>query len=428
MILDRKTAPQIKEITNFNLVKAEQLLFSNGLPVYFINTGDSDLIKVEWMFAAGNWYQTLPLVAFTVNNTLIEGTKKFKSREIAEITEYYGATLGYNVDKDNAYISIVTLRKHLPKVLEVVDEILKNAIFPEHELDIFIQKHRQQFLIDQGKVSSVARNNHARVLFGNHHPYGYHVQERDFGSISRLSLTEFYKTNYHSGNCRIIASGKVTDAELKVLSNFFGEAAWGMPNSNYSPRFLPETENSHTLFVEKPDAVQNAIRIGKLIGNKLHRDYVGLSVLNCILGGYFGSRLMKKIREEKGYTYGISSLLVSLVNSGFLTIVTEVGAEVTKQALQDIYVEMERLRNEPVNPDELNRVKNYMLGEIVRMFDGPFAQAESLISLLEYNLDYNYFDILTNTIRTITADQLLSLAQKYLAPETFRQVVVGKSF
>lgn len=428
MIIDRKLAPPVNEITSFNIVQARKTQLSNGINLHTIHSGEGELVKIEWMFAAGSWYQPSPLVAFTVNNTLVEGNMHLSSKQIAESVEFYGATLGYNVDKDNAFVSVVTLRKHLPYILEIMADILKNAVFPDKEIEIFIQKHRQQFLVEQEKVGSIARNTHARIMFGNSHPYGLQISEKNFGVLIPSLLRTFHAQNYCSEKCRIIVSGNVEDFVMHLLERYFGDGNWGKPFPNQTKIGNVEPETNGILFVEKEGAVQNAIRIGKIVGNKLNPDYPGLSVLNCILGGYFGSRLMKKVREEKGYTYGINSLLVTLVNSGYLTIVTEVGSEVTQPALDDIYAEINKLRNELVPAEELSRVKNYMLGELVRMFDGPFAQAESLINLLEYDLDYSYYDNIINEIRSTSQERILDLAVQYLDPATMTQVVVGRPF
>lgn len=428
MIIDRKLAPPVNEIKSFNIVKPILTEMPNGMKLYIINSGEGDLIKIEWMFAAGNWYQPSPLVAFTVNNTMVDGTKQYTSKQIAENIDFYGAVVGYNVDKDNAYVSAVTLRKHLPYVMDIMANILKTAIFPESEVNIFLQKHKQLFQIEQGKVSQVARHIHARTMFGNKHPYGYQITESDFTTIDTSVLRSFYAQKYCPENCRMIVSGKVEDNDIRLLEQHFGADSWGkyIAGSGVEPEIISETPDK--VFVARNEAVQNAIRIGKIVGNKLNPDYHGLSVLNCVFGGYFGSRLMKKIREEKGYTYGISSMLVTLVRSGYFTIVTEVGSAVTQPALDDIYAEMDKLRNEKVPEEELLRVKNYMLGEMVRMFDGPFAQAESLISLLEYNLDSSYYDNSIREIQCITSERLLELAQKYFDSKTMNEIVVGLPF
>jgi zinc protease len=423
MNINRSIAPEIKDIATFNIVKAEKQLLANNIPLYLLNTGNNELVKIEWIFSAGNWYQPAPLVAFTVNSMLQEGTQKYSSQQIAELVEYYGAHISYSLDKDNAFVTLVCMHKYLAEVLEIVADIIMNAVFPEHELVIFRNKHKQQFLVEQSMVKNVARYVHMRMLFGNSHPYGYMVTLDDFDRLNRDEMKKFHKTCYQAKYCQIIAAGKADDQVLKIIEKQFG--SWQSTQAQLPESFTIHTEAEREQYINKPDAVQSAVRIGKVLMNKLHEDFVPMSVLTCILGGYMGSRLMKKIREEKGYTYGINSILVTFKNAGYLTIVSELGAHVTAQGISDIYAEIDKLRNEPVTDEELTRVKNYILGDVARMFDGPFAQADSLITLLEYNLNYDYVPKMIDTIKHVSKSQMQDFAIKYLDPATFSQAVVG---
>lgn len=427
MIINRLQTPLVSEITSFNILKADQNVLPNGIPIYTLNTGTADLIKIECMFAAGNWFQQSSLVAFAVNNMLIEGTTHFTSVQIAENSEYYGAYLGYNVDKDNAYVSLFCMRKYLDKVLPILESILKEAMFPEHELELFKSKHKHQFLVDQTKGKNTARMVHNRMLFGNHHPYGYQIMEPDFDALTRNDLINFHKQYYSSNNCKIIASGVVGDQEIKLITKYLGMDKWNdQISSLILPSYIIKTELENKIYIEQPEAVQSAVRTGKILINKHHPDYAAMALVNCILGGYFGSRLMKTIREEKGYTYGINSMYITFTHAGYLSIVSELGINVTKDGLKEIYAEIEKLRTELMPEEELARVKNYMLGEMVRMFDGTFAQAESLISILEYDMDYSYFHNLIDTIKKANTKMIRDMAFKHLDPATFSEVVVGK--
>lgn len=428
MTVNRAITPEIQEIKSFNIVEVNKQLLPNGIPLYNLNSGTSDLVKVELMFPAGNWYQKIPVVAFAVNNMLVEGSRNFSSAQIAEQIEFYGAQTGYNVDKDNAFVSVMCMKKYLANVLEIFEDVVKNATFPEPELDVFKKKHKQQFQVENSKVRNIARSVHSAMLFGESHPYGYRLVEEDFDRVDRESLLEHYRRCYQSRYCRMIVSGKGDDEVVALVVKHFGNSHWNHDIENTSPvcEVTPGAEKS--LIIEKEGAVQNAVRIGKLLFNKTHPDFIKLSVLNCILGGYFGSRLMKKIREEKGYTYGINSLLVEFKNAGYLAIISELGHDVTGDALSDIYNEINILRNEEVPVEELDRVKNYLLGEILRMFDGPFAQAESLLALLETGLGYSYYNQMIETIKNITPGEILELSRKYLDPDSFYQVVVGTKY
>jgi len=178
-------------------------------------------------------------------------------------------------------------------------------------------------------------------------------------------------------------------------------------------------------FVEKANGLQSAIRIGRLWVDKSHSDYHGLSVLVTLLGGYFGSRLMANIREEKGYTYGIGSFVLPLKYASYLIISTEVGNEYVEPTLKEVTVEMKKLQNELVPADELETVKSYLLGEFLRDFDGPFSLAGSFKAINDFDLDYSYYDQYLTVLRGITSEEIMRLAQQYLEPDDFHTVVAG---
>ena len=179
-------------------------------------------------------------------------------------------------------------------------------------------------------------------------------------------------------------------------------------------------------YIERDNAIQSAIRIGRPMFNKTHPDYAGMQVLNTILGGYFGSRLMKNIREDKGFTYGIGSAAVSLLNEGYFFIASEVGAEVCEEALVEVYKEMEILCREPVPDEELQMVKNYMLGSFLKSIDGAFNLADRWKGIMFYNLGYDYYNRFINTVSAISSAEVMMLAQKYLSREDMCELVVGK--
>lgn len=422
--LNRSFIPPIKRIERFNIIEAQKYILDNGVPVYAINNGDQDIIKIDIVFPAGNWYQTGPLIAFAANNQIPEGSVSKSASEIANLMDFYGAYTNFNVDKDNAGVGVLIMKKYMHQVLSLFSEIISEPAFKESELDIFRNKHKQIFEIEQNKVKNLARVKLSQMMFGNSHPYGYLIEKEDFDKLTPSKLKTFYEENYNLANAKIIISGKITPDDIQIMNGYFGKSIYKSTSEAFK-QFEIIPHNGRISFIERPDTVQSAIRIGKVFANKKDPDYTGLTLLNVILGGYFGSRLMKNIREEKGYTYGISSLLVSFIRSGYLAITTEVGTNVTYEAVDEIYKELKILRTTPVPGEELDRVKNYMLGEIVRMFDGPFAQAESLISILDYDLGYDYYYNFIDQINRITSDEILQLAQKHFKEEDFYQVVVG---
>lgn len=424
--IDRTVSPAFKTVEKIEMIHATEKKLRNNIPVYSINAGSQELIKVEFFFSAGMFQQIKPLQAATVNAMLEEGTSKMTAAQIADAVDYYGAFLEVGVSQDHASVVLYTLNKHLKSTLSVVEDVIKNATFPEDELDTHLTNKKQKFHVNNQKVATVARKRFTELIFGEKHPYGINVQEADFEKIKRTDLIDFYRSFYRSGNCKIVLAGKIDDDVFSLLDEHFGANDWSSVNSlkKNTIEIISCKEREQLIF--KEEALQSAIRIGKVLFNKTHPDFQSLQILNTVFGGYFGSRLMSNIREDKGYTYGVGSGIASLQNSGYFFISTEVGVDVCKNAINEIYFEMDRLRNELIPADELQLVKNYLLGTFLRSVDGPFAMADRFKGILEYNLGYDYFDKYIATIKGISASQLRDLANTYFDKESMIELVVGK--
>ncbi len=424
-MIDRTQAPSINEIKKANIIHASEFRLRNNIPVFHINAGTQDLVKIELLFPAGMWHQPSPLVGSASSTMLQEGTSKHSDKAIAEMVDYYGAFLSTEITHDFASVCVHSLNKHLPKVLALIEEIISDSVFPQEEWDIYIRNKKQSFIVNHEKVSFVSQNKFSELLFGNEHPYGHNVSEQDFDNVKRDVAFDFYKKNYTAKDAIIVATGNVTDSTFKLIEKHFGN----IPSPITSP-LLKERgtrgEAGGEYIIEKKDALQSAIKIGKMLFTKPHEDYLGMLVLNTVFGGYFGSRLMANIREDKGYTYGIGSAVVSFTREGYFTISTEVGAEVTKDALKEIYFELNKIQTELIPDSELALVRNYMLGTFLRSIDGPFALADRFQGIYFHNLGYDYYDRYIETIKSITPKQLRDLANKYLKKEEMIELVVGK--
>jgi predicted Zn-dependent peptidase len=220
-------------------------------------------------------------------------------------------------------------------------------------------------------------------------------------------------------------AGKIPPEMIPLLNATFGTlTSSDSPGPTAIP--VPEAGKPGKIFIAKKDALQTAIRIGSTTINKKNTDYHGLKILDTILGGYFGSRLMKNIREDKGYTYGINSSVVSFNHAAYKVIGTEVGIKHTNDTIKEIFTEIKRLQNERVDNEELVLVKNYMLGEMIRMFDGPFATADSFRSVWEFGLDYLYYSDFAEKIKTIGQDEIIHLARTYYKADDLFEIIVGQ--
>jgi predicted Zn-dependent peptidase len=424
-MIDRTQAPPFKTLSKIEVIKASKGKLKNGIELYTINAGSQEIIRLELIFRAGMYYQNAALIASSTNSLLEMGTKTYSANQLSEGIDFYGSFIELGVGQDYAAVTVFSLNKYLKQTLKFVEEIVKYPTFVEDEFKILINNKRQKHLINSQKVGVLARRKFAQMLFGKNHPYGIDVEEKDFDRINRDEIRNFYSRHYHSKNCTMVASGHLPEDLTETLNEFFGNSEWGNVQDVSKPYVPLQTDRSGQ-FTEKEDAIQSAIKIGRPLFNKTNPDYFHFQVMNTILGGYFGSRLMANIREDKGYTYGIGSGLMSLVNAGYFYISTEVGADVTQKALDEIYKEIKIMREQLVPAEELETVRNYILGQFLRSVDGPFALADKFKAVWEFGLDYDYFDKYFKAVKTITPEQVREMAAKYLQEKDLLECVVGK--
>lgn len=425
-MINRIEAPFTNEISNISFVLPEKWHLSNGIPVWGINTGSQELVKIDFTFEAGTWYQPKNLIAGLTNTFMNQGSEKYSAQEIAEIFDYRGAYLQLNADQQFGNVSILTLNKYLPEILEVTASVMLNPTFPKKEIKSQITKKKQQFLIENNKVKTLAQKKFSQSLFGVDHPYSNSNKIEDYDLLNREDFVRFHRENYTAQKCKIVVAGNYSDELKTLLDNYFGQQNFVSKHPIQAFSFEPSPATERVHFIEKSDALQSAIRMGKLVVNREHPDFQGLSILATILGGYFGSRLMTNIREDKGYTYGIGAGIYAMPNAAYFTISTEVGTDVCEAALKEIYFEIERLQQELVGDEELTVVRNYLLGETLRSFDGVFALSGSLKTLIEANLDYDHYNNFVYVLRNITPEEIRDLAIKYLQKEEILEIVAGK--
>ncbi len=426
-MLDRTKAPEKKTTGKITIPQAQQIRLANGTQLIVVNAGTQDVAKIEIIFDAGTRYQNQSLSARGAISLLSEGTKTRTSQQIAEQFDFYGSFPEHSFDRDFASLTLYSTNKFLKQSLGVLGDMIYNPIYPEHELDIFKKKGKQALIVELEKVVTVARQNFFSTLFSNKHPYGAYATPDDFDLLQRNFIADFHDNYHSSSNCLIILSGKISDKEIKVVEEILGRTSYGKRPENSKQILTPTLQTPQKVFSYKNDVLQSAIRVGKQMIKRNHIDFPKFMVLNTILGGYFGSRLMRNIREEKGYTYGISSTILPFKETSVFVIGTEVGANFTKDTLSEIYKEIDLLCTQKVPDAELDLVKSHLIGEVLRTFDGPFAIADSIASLYEYNdLDFSYFERTIDTINSVSSTELLDVANKYLGQKDFIESVAGK--
>jgi zinc protease len=425
MTIDRKTAPEFGAIDNINLLRPAHQKLDNGCNVFCFNSGDQELVRIEWVFNNQRFDAEKPLLNVAVNTMLTEGTGKLTASQIADKVDFYGAFLQVDYSYDQSQVTLYSLNKHLQHTLPVIYDILTNSIFPEKELETYIRNQQQKLQVNLQKNDFVARRKFNNAIYGNT-LYGLSADADDFKTLHRNDMLHHFKQMYQPSNCTIIIAGKIEPDIFDLITDTF-DKDWknGVEKPDTNQPELQEA-SEHFYYIEKPDALQSAIRMGMRVINRTDPDFAALQVLNTVLGGYFGSRLMANIREDKGYTYGIGSGMNSLKQSGALFIATEVGADVCKAAISEIEKELNLLKSDLVTENELSLVRNYMLGSLLGSLENVFSHADKFKNLYFAGLDYEYYDHYVDTVKTVTPAKLQQLANTYLNFDSFYKVIVGK--
>ena len=426
MTINRKVAPPIKDPVEFDLQLKpyDYYTLDNGTPVYAVNAGIEDVLQLELVFYAGNWYEQQNIVAATTSFMLKNGTKQRSAFDINEHFEFYGAYLNRRCNSETASLSLHCLSKHVSELLPVIGELLNESIFPEEELDIYKQNQKQRLQVNLKKCDFVANRLIDERLYGFDHPYGRYTSVEAYDNLQREQLLDFFTRYYTNGKCLLFIAGKLPDDIIQQLNNSFGALPFNkepLPAFNHQPQPAGERV-AHIINDEQ--GVQSAIRMATHFPNRHHPDYPKAQVLNSIFGGYFGSRLMSNIREDKGYTYGIHSHIENHIQTSAWVVSTEAGRDVTKATVKEVYHEMERLRNEPVGEEELYLVRNYLIGTLLGDLDGPFQIINRWKNYILHGLDRDYFYKSLEVIKTINAQELQTLANKYLQADKFYELTV----
>lgn len=414
--------PKIKEVKNLVVPPPELWYLSNGIPVYESNMGTQDILKLELVFFAGRPYERKRLASRSTAALMREGTRQHSAADIAEILDYYGGTLSMPISLDTSTVLLYSLTKYFDQLLPLLAEILSEPTFPQDELDAFIERNKQRLQVDMTKNDFVAYRRFTELIFTDQHPYGYNSYAETYNALTRQDLLTHFEENYTAGNCMIFLSGKTNEAVRQSMKMHLSKA---IRPGERRQAVLPEADTQPTRVVEPiAGSVQQAIRVGGKLFNRLHEDYNGMYVLNTVLGGYFGSRLMANIREDKGYTYNIYSSHDAMLYGGYFYVGTEAGNEMVEPTLKEIYVEMQRLQDELVDEEEMTMVRNYLLGNLLTNLDGPFNVAEVVKTFVADGLPLSGFDDLANTIKTITPEELQALAKKYFRKDLLWEVIV----
>lgn len=420
-MLDRKSAPQFAEIKDFHLPSQEILELTNRTPIVLFQDVQQQVLKIELVFKAGKWFEPKLGVAHFTAQMLEKGTANKTSYQIAQTFDKFGCSIEVSAGFDFTSISLYFLSKNINKVLPLFCEIVTSPSFPESEFQLMKDVFRQNLKINNKKNSYVAGKAVRQNIFGEQHPYGGSIEADDVDKIIREDLLSFF--NNYFALYEVYVTGYLSPSIKQSLISELSGIKSTTPIQ--ITKAVPIITGAFSQHIEISGSVQASLRLGKKTINRSHPDYAALVLLNHILGGYFGSRLMKNIREEKGLTYGIHSSLNTLKNDALFLIGTDVNRETQDIAFAEIKSEIKKLIEEPVERTELEITKNHLLGSLQLETANPFSILEKIKAIRLNQLNPEFYSTLFTNILTTDAATLKRVAQSHLQTESLFEVSVG---
>jgi zinc protease len=423
MGINRTLQPLAKNLPALEIQDGKTIFLKNGIPLFVLQNESQKIIRLDIRLQAGSSYQQKKGVALLTAKSLFEGTNLHSRSEIFSAIDYQGAYMDSSVDKDFTSFSFYMPKQAANEIFKIIKEVFTLCTFPDNEILLIKEQQQQSLCVNLEKTSVLAFRKFSQLAFSQH-PYGNIVHPEDYDAIVPSDLFAFFNMFYRSSNMRLFIAGDIDNDTITYLNQTFGEME--ITEKIAFPVFSKSHFSPCQTVVEKTEAMQSSICIGKPIGNRNHPDWMKLNVLNMILGGYFGSRLMSDIREKKGLAYGIHSRLVSHRESGIFYISADVNADKTNEAIEAVYQHLKALQSIPVLENELHLVRNYYSGIIVRYFDGIFSLLDRYIDVFDYNLTIDYWLQFMDAIKYTKAEELQHLAQQYFEPSSMIEVIAGK--
>jgi predicted Zn-dependent peptidase len=419
-MLDRRIAPAFTSNFAFDLIKPEVASLPNDIPVYFVHGGDQNVLKVEIVVPAGRWNETTFGASYFSTRLLAKGTSSKTSFEIASAFDRLGAHFDANAGPDYAMITLYSLTRNLGPSLDLVTELLEDPVFPEREMVQLKSAYLQNLKVNKEKTSFLASQLFRKSLFGEHHPYGRELDTADVEVLGSNDIGSFHRQWFSP--VIVLVSGKIgEDNRQKIIKSLSGLSI-RRPADVHHDTMPVNPEKKH---VDKAGSIQTSLRIGRKAIDRTHTDFPSFVFLNHILGGYFGSRLMKNIREDKGLTYGIHSSVHAMKRDSYVVIGTDVNKANTVLAGSEIKKELHLICHEAIPAQELETARHHFIGSLQAELSTPFAHAAKIRNSILYNLGSDHYARLIDTISRTTSKDLILKANQYFRPDTFLEVSAG---
>ena len=423
-MIDRSKSPDLSTFVDLKFDYPTYVTLNNGIKVYIVNSGDQDVCKLDMLYRGGLLEETMPLQSMALASMLVHGSNEYTSEQMSEWLDYNGAYMNAMSHDNFTQVSLNSLNSNLENVLPALRSVLLSPSIPEQEFDLLKMQIKSAYRNAKERVKYLSQMSCRGLYFGKKHPFAHMICDEDVERLTRDDVKAFHAEYYKPENCVMILSGKVGDKELSLLDKYYGiETCHGAASQINAIERTPS--DTYNVLVNKEDALQSSVYMihGSIPRN--HHDYIKLRILITALGGYFGSRLMQNIREEKGYTYGISSMLVGRRGDAKIVISSECDTKYTYPLISEVNNEIKKLQNELMPIEELDMVKNCMLSDLAKTLDSPLSMASVVSSNILYSTGVDYFNRQAEEINRVSPEELLAVANKYIDADKFYIAIAG---
>ncbi len=419
-MLDRTVSPEYIDTSKVTLEEPDCYMINEKIPLFVYRGTDQKVLKIDIIMKSGKYYEEQNGIAYFTAKMLKGGTKKIDSNKIAYQIDYFGSHLNFAVGRDFSHIQVVTESKHLSPLLDLIEEVINNSIFPNSYLKIIKNIEKNNISLEDKKNNILSHKILRELIYGENHPYGQQLKKLDIDKITSETLKKYFHNSFLS-DCEVFVSGLVKDHQLDEII------------STIKTISIHKSKYIKTNFFSKPskkiigvkNSVQSSISMGKTVPLKNNKDFKSIYIVNELLGGYFGSRLMMNIREEKGYTYGIYSQILPMTNSTLFYISTDVAKNYTKKTCEEIKNEIIKLQRVPIENEELENFKRHLKGTLLLSMDGPYSKMDKFIKVRNHRLNGSYYKELYEHINSIDQEMILNISKKYFDFDSLCQVIVG---
>jgi predicted Zn-dependent peptidase len=416
--------PTISEIKALALPNVDVIHLANGCRLHLIDDPGARYVRFDAVFHAGRYQEKLPLTAKGCSLMITEGSQGMSRQAIDAYFDDRGSSIDIRTSLDHLFVSFVSLEEYAEELVDITARVCFEPVFPEDEFERMRKRQKQKITSQLQKPDVIAYREMTSLIFGPNSPYGYNSTVKGYDELQLSDIIDYHKANVIHGQFDLFLTGKVSDTLIQKIQASFDHknGIVADPKDFFAPVSQVPSDSTITL----PKAAQCSLRIFKPSITRQSPQYPALYLLNIILGGYFGSRLMKNIREEEGLTYGIYSSLDTLQHGGYFYISTETSPKNLGLVKRLISKELNGLRSKKISRSELLMTQRYLAGQLLRMIDGPLNLLKVYRTLVLDELEPVFFNRLLSSIWTSSPDAIKAAAEEHLDPKSISSLVVGK--